>query len=108
MTTSNIKLKVSDYIAKADLVTTAVGPQILARIAQSVAQGIIARHSQGNNAPLNIIACENMVRGTSQFKQEIVKYLPDDLLQWVNEHIGFVDSAVDALCHQQPLKPMIF
>ena len=97
MTTSNIKLKVSDYIAKADLVTTAVGPQILARIAQSVAQGIIARHSQGNNAPLNIIACENMVRGTSQFKQEIVKYLPDDLLQWVNEHIGFVDSAVDRI-----------
>lgn len=89
--------KVSDYIAKADLVTTAVGPQILARIAQSVAQGIIARHSQGNNAPLNIIACENMVRGTSQFKQEIVKYLPDDLLQWVNEHIGFVDSAVDRI-----------
>lgn len=89
--------KVSDYIAKVDLVTTAVGPQILARIAQSVAQGIIARHASGNNAPLNIIACENMVRGTSQFKQEIVKYLHDDLHQWVNEHIGFVDSAVDRI-----------
>ncbi|TSJ90425.1 mannitol-1-phosphate 5-dehydrogenase [Gilliamella apicola] len=89
--------KVSDYIAKVDLVTTAVGPQILARIAQSVAQGIIARHASGNNAPLNIIACENMVRGTSQFKQEIVKYLPDNLHQWVNEHIGFVDSAVDRI-----------
>lgn len=89
--------KVADYIAKVDLVTTAVGPQILARIAQSVAQGIIARHAQGNNAPLNIIACENMVRGTSQFKQEIVKYLPENLHQWVNEHIGFIDSAVDRI-----------
>lgn len=89
--------RVSDYIAKVDLVTTAVGPQILARIAASVAQGIIARHQQGNTKPLNIIACENMVRGTSQFKQEIFKTLPESLHQWVNTHIGFVDSAVDRI-----------
>ncbi|MCT6867852.1 MAG: hypothetical protein M3Z63_07180, partial [Gilliamella apicola] len=63
--------EVSDYIAKVDLVTTAVGPQILARIAENMAKGLIARHQQANTAPLNIIACENMVRGTSQFKQEI-------------------------------------
>ncbi|MWN89638.1 mannitol-1-phosphate 5-dehydrogenase [Gilliamella sp. Pra-s65] len=89
--------EVIDYIAKVDLVTTAVGPQILARIAPTVAQGIIARHKQGNTAPLNIIACENMVRGTSQFKQEIFKTLPEDLHQWTNSHIGFVDSAVDRI-----------
>lgn len=89
--------QVSDYIAKVDLVTTAVGPQILARIAPSVAQGIIKRHQQGNSTPLNIIACENMVRGTSQFKQEIFKALPADIHQWVNSHIGFVDSAVDRI-----------
>ena len=89
--------KVKDYIAKVDLVTTAVGPQILARIAENVAKGLIARHQQANNAPLNIIACENMVRGTSQFKQEIFKYIPHELHQWINSHIGFVDSAVDRI-----------
>ena len=89
--------EVSDYIAKVDLVTTAVGPQILARIAENIAKGLIVRHQQANNAPLNIIACENMVRGTSQFKQEIFKYIPHELHQWINSHIGFVDSAVDRI-----------
>ncbi|MFQ0991537.1 mannitol-1-phosphate 5-dehydrogenase [Gilliamella apicola] len=89
--------KVKNYIAKVDLVTTAVGPQILARIAENVAKGLIARHQQANNAPLNIIACENMVRGTSQFKQEIFKYIPHEIHQWINTHIGFVDSAVDRI-----------
>ncbi len=89
--------QVIDYIAKVNLVTTAVGPQILTRIAGTVANGIIERHKQGNTAPLNIIACENMVRGTTQFKQEIFKALPEHLHEWVNQHIGFVDSAVDRI-----------
>lgn len=89
--------EVSDYIAKVDLVTTAVGPQILAHIAENMAKGLIARHQQANTAPLNIIACENMIRGTSQFKQEIFKYIPHELHQWMNSHIGFVDSAVDRI-----------
>lgn len=89
--------QVMDYIAKVDLVTTAVGPQILSRIAENVAQGIMVRHQQGNYNPLNIIACENMVCGTSQFKQEILKTIPIELHDWVNEHIGFVDSAVDRI-----------
>lgn len=89
--------EVIDYIASVDLLTTAVGPQILARIAPTIAQGIIARHNRGNNKPLNIIACENMVGGTSQFKQEIFKELPEEIQQWTNTHIGFVDSAVDRI-----------
>lgn len=89
--------QVKDYIAKVDLLTTAVGPQILARIAPAVAAGIVERHKRANNQPLNIIACENMVRGTSHFKQEILKALPHDLLPWVEAHIGFVDSAVDRI-----------
>lgn len=88
---------VFDIIAKTDLITTAVGPQILPRIAGSVANGLIKRCDSGNNTPLNIIACENMVRGTSQFKQDIMKQLPEKYHHWVNQHVGFVDSAVDRI-----------
>ncbi|WP_065647846.1 mannitol-1-phosphate 5-dehydrogenase [Pantoea eucrina] len=84
-------------IAEVDLVTTAVGPQILERIAGSVAQGLIARHDQGNTQPLNIIACENMVRGTSQLKQHVLKALPAQHHAWAEAHVGFVDSAVDRI-----------
>ncbi|MFC3393422.1 mannitol-1-phosphate 5-dehydrogenase [Brenneria rubrifaciens] len=84
-------------IAGADLVTTAVGPQILEKIAETLAQGLVKRHADGNSRPLNIIACENMVRGTSQLKQQVLKLLPEVLLAWVDTHVGFVDSAVDRI-----------
>ncbi|MGX8941647.1 mannitol-1-phosphate 5-dehydrogenase [Symbiopectobacterium sp. Eva_TO] len=84
-------------IAEADVVTTAVGPQILEKIAGAIAQGLVKRHAQGNTRPLNIIACENMVRGTTQLKQNVWKHLPENEQAWVNEHVGFVDSAVDRI-----------
>ena len=84
-------------VAEVDLVTTAVGPQILERIAGSVAKGLAKRHDEGNDRPLNIIACENMVRGTSQLKQHVLKALPEQHHAWVEQHVGFVDSAVDRI-----------
>ncbi|ENU1225364.1 mannitol-1-phosphate 5-dehydrogenase [Providencia rettgeri] len=89
--------KTIEFIATADMLTTAVGPQVLEKIASTIAKGIIYRKSQGNNQPLNIIACENMVRGTSQLKQHVLVHLPEELHQWVDQHIGFVDSAVDRI-----------
>lgn len=89
--------EIIDLIARVDLITTAVGPQVLPRIAGSIAQGLIKRHDAGNQKPLNIIACENMVRGTSQLKQHVLDAIPNDLHHWVNEHVGFVDSAVDRI-----------
>lgn len=84
-------------VADVDLVTTAVGPQILEKIASTIAQGLVKRHANANARPLNIIACENMVRGTSQLKQHVLKLLPAEQQAWVVEHVGFVDSAVDRI-----------
>lgn len=86
-----------NLIAQVDLVTTAVGPTILEKIAPNVAKGLVLRHQQGNENPLNIIACENMVRGTSQFKQHVINALPEEEKAWVEAHVGFVDSAVDRI-----------
>jgi mannitol-1-phosphate 5-dehydrogenase len=86
-----------ELIAEVDLLTTAVGPTVLERIAPNVAKGLVLRHQQGNERPLNIIACENMVRGTSQFKQHVFNALPEDEKAWVEAHVGFVDSAVDRI-----------
>ncbi len=84
-------------IARVDLVTTAVGPQILERIAPAIAKGLVLRKAQGNTAPLNIIACENMVRGTSQLKGHVFNVLSAEDKAWVEAHVGFVDSAVDRI-----------
>ncbi|NHV91627.1 mannitol-1-phosphate 5-dehydrogenase [Cronobacter dublinensis] len=84
-------------IAQVDLVTTAVGPVVLERIAPAIAKGLALRKAQGNERPLNIIACENMVRGTSQLKTHVFNALAQDDNAWVESHVGFVDSAVDRI-----------
>ncbi|HEM8293998.1 TPA: mannitol-1-phosphate 5-dehydrogenase [Providencia stuartii] len=89
--------KTIEYIASADMVTTAVGPQILEKIAGTLAQGIALRCKLNNQKPLNIIACENMVRGTSQLKRHILAQLPVETHGWVEQYVGFVDSAVDRI-----------
>ncbi|BBI92595.1 putative mannitol-1-phosphate dehydrogenase, NAD(P)-binding [Serratia symbiotica str. Tucson] len=86
-----------DLVAEVDIVTTAVGSQILERIAGGIAKGLAKRSDNANTRPLNIIACENMVRGTTQLKGYVLKALPEKYHSWVEEHVGFVDSAVDRI-----------
>ncbi|HHK9650947.1 TPA: mannitol-1-phosphate 5-dehydrogenase [Klebsiella pneumoniae] len=93
---SSIGDEVVDLIAEVDLVTTAVGPVVLERIAPAIAKGLAQRKAQGTERPLNIIACENMVRGTTQLKGH-VNALAEEDKAWVEAHIGFVDSAVDRI-----------
>ena len=94
---SSIGDEVIDLIANVDLVTTAVGPVVLERIAPAIAKGLSKRRAGGNTAPLNIIACENMVRGTTQLKGHVDAALAQEDKAWVAEHVGFVDSAVDRI-----------
>lgn len=89
--------EVIDLIADVDLITTAVGPVVLERIAPAIANGLAKRRAAGNDRPLNIIACENMVRGTSQLKDHVLKALNGDDKTWTEAHVGFVDSAVDRI-----------
>ena len=88
---------VVDCIAESDLITTAVGPTVLKIISKSIAQGIEKRAAAGNTAPMNVIAAENMVRGTSQLKAAVLEHLSDEMKAFTEEHIGFVDSAVDRI-----------
>lgn len=54
--------EVIDTIAKADLVTTAVGARVLAFVAPVLAKGLAARAADAR--PLTVIACENAIGGT--------------------------------------------
>jgi CDP-glucose 4,6-dehydratase len=84
---------------------------VLAKIAATIARGLQLRFEQGNHAPVNIIACENMVRGTSQLKQAVLAELPAQYHALLEQYVGFVDSAVDrivpdcirALLAEQPI-----
>ena len=70
---------------------------VLERIAPAVAKGLAKRKAQSIDTPLNIIACENMVRGTTQLKDHVMAAVADEDKAWVDAHVGFVDSAVDRI-----------
>lgn len=98
---------VVEAIVEADLVTTAIGPNILPFIASLVAQGIEARQAAGNLAPLDVLACENMIGGSEFLFEEVKKHLSEAGLAFAQEHIGFPNAAVDrivpAQSHEDPL-----
>lgn len=94
--------KLIDLIAQTDLVTTAVGPNVLKIISGTLAQGIQKRLEANNQAPLNIIACENMVRGTTQLKGHVYAHLNEAEQAFADANIGFVDSAVDRIVPPAP------
>ncbi|MEK5499972.1 mannitol-1-phosphate 5-dehydrogenase [Bacillus sp. FSL M8-0168] len=96
-----------EWIAKADLVTTAVGPSVLKLIAGSVAEGLKRRLSK-NKKPLNIVACENMIGGSDHLKEAVFSYLTEEEKKALSTLVGFPNSAVDRIVpvqqHDDPLK----
>ena len=84
-------------IAGADIITTAVGLRILKFVAPTVAKGIVARKADGNEKPLNVIACENGLKATSQLKELVYAQLDSETAAWAEKHVGFPDAAVDRI-----------
>lgn len=84
-------------LSDVDLITTAVGVNILNILAPLIAKGLIKRFKCMNFKPLNIIACENMVGGSSYLKHKIYEHLDSFAQQQAEQYVGFVDSAVDRI-----------
>ncbi len=95
---SSVGDQIAPAIAACDLITTAVGPLVLAKIAVTIADGIRARMAAGNKEPMNVICCENGLRTTTRLKNEIYKHLSEEEQAFAEENIGFADCAVDRIC----------
>ncbi|EOR28023.1 mannitol-1-phosphate 5-dehydrogenase [Clostridium sartagoforme AAU1] len=86
-----------DKINNAEIITTAVGPLVLPKIAGTIANGIKRRKELGVEKNLNIIACENAVNASTQLKNEVVKYLNEEEVEYLEKYIGFPNCSVDRI-----------
>lgn len=89
--------KLMNVILEADIMTTAVGVNILSKIAETLAKGIKNRLAKGVEKNLNIIACENAVGASEVLKEEIFKYLTEEEKETVDKYVGFPNSSVDRI-----------
>ena len=93
---------VADEIANADLMATAVGVNVLKFIAEPMAQGIHRRFESGNQAPLNVIICENMI-GADEYLAELIKsYLGDEEKAYFDENIGLIEPSIGRMVPATP------
>jgi mannitol-1-phosphate 5-dehydrogenase len=88
--------EVTERLAEADLVTTAVGPSVLPVIAPAIAQGLLERVRVGG-APVNVIACENMVGASQALRGYVLEHVPEESAEAVEEISGFPNAAVDRI-----------
>jgi mannitol-1-phosphate 5-dehydrogenase len=102
--------KVIDYITKAHLITTAVGPHILPAIATILAEGLQKRITI-NKTPLHIIACENMIGGSDVLKSHVFAKISETDKPLFETYYGFLNCAVDRIVpnqkHDDPLSVVV-
>ena len=91
--------KVVDEIATADIVTCAVGPNILKFIAPVIAKGL---NSRKKDSFLSVIACENMIGGTDKLRGFVEEKLDDSTKQNIQSKARFANSAIDRIVPAQP------
>lgn len=91
------KTDISNVVKDADLITTAVGVNILPKIAPAIAKAISARRADDNSNPLNIIACENAVLATNTLKDAVNDLLNNEDKAFADKYVGFANCSVDRI-----------
>jgi len=90
--------EVVEEIATADIVTCAVGPNILKFIAPPIAKALDGRKK---DTPIAVIACENAIFATNKLRDFILEKVSDETKSNIKNIARFANSAVDRIVPTQ-------
>lgn len=88
--------EVVEAIQQATYLTTAIGPNILPRIAPLIARGLKERVNS-QDEKLFVIACENQIGATDILRKHILEHLDDETKGKLDGRVYFFNSAVDRI-----------
>lgn len=83
---------VTEEIASADVMATAIGVNVLKFIAKPIALGLKKRFER-NAKPFNIIICENLI-GADAFLKGLIKDQIPEYAERIDKEIGFVEASI--------------
>ncbi|ABY95570.1 MULTISPECIES: mannitol-1-phosphate 5-dehydrogenase [Thermoanaerobacter] len=93
----------SKAIVDADIITTSVGANNLKSIGEKLRNYLKIRKANIDK-PLNIMACENALFATNILKNSILEKGDKDFIEYVNQKIGFPNTAVDRIVPNVDIK----
>jgi mannitol-1-phosphate 5-dehydrogenase len=88
--------EVIEAIKNATYLTTAIGPNILPRIAPLMAKGL-AERVKSNSEKIYVIACENQISATELLKGYILESMDEETKAKLEGQVYFFNSAVDRI-----------
>ncbi|MFA5859853.1 MAG: mannitol-1-phosphate 5-dehydrogenase, partial [Elusimicrobiota bacterium] len=86
---------VAEEVKSADILCTAVGVNILPKIAPLIAKGISFREKAGITQPLNIIICENLLDSSEHLRLWVKENCTCH--EYVDKYVGMVESVVSRM-----------
>lgn len=78
-------------LLRADVAGTAVGPNVLPRLAGVLARAVLARAEAGR-PPLDVILCENLRNAASAVRASLAPHLPEGFP--LERHLGLVETSI--------------
>jgi len=76
-------------------------------VARSIALAVSACRKANRKAPLNSIACENMMDSSSTLGRHVCDLLRGDDLAWCDEHAGFPDCMISRVVPRPEPDPLV-
>ncbi|MFW6270248.1 MAG: mannitol dehydrogenase [Bacillota bacterium] len=86
--------KISEEIAKAEVMATAVGVNALPYIIEPLVSGLKKRWENNNISALNIIICENLIDADKYIKNLIIDKLTEKENRLFNKSVGLVKASI--------------
>ena len=94
--------RVADAIVAADLVVVAVFPRDFVDVARQLVPGLLRRHEERPDAPLDILLCTNLAHAGPAFREPLIDALPPEAHAWADQAIGVVESLVIRMVASPP------
>ena len=91
-----------DEIVNCEIMATAVGVNVLPRIAPVIAKGVVARMER-TGRPLDIILCENQLGADELMRGWIYERLTGEQRAWAEKNLGLVEASIGRMV--PPLTP---
>lgn len=85
---------VSDEIATADIMATALGAAVLEKVAPVIAKGLLKRWEKDSTSTLDILICENLMDADVLLRKYLKQAIPEDKYSLFEQNTGIVETSI--------------